>query len=70
VVSGGTVGGVQQQQGNASRASIAGRYSIPISPLVNNILTNYWTIKIWCVLMRKRKEGKERLNDGKIEMED
>jgi len=27
---------VQQQQGNASRASTAGRYSVPISPLVNN----------------------------------
>jgi hypothetical protein len=35
VVSGGTAGGVQQQQGNASRASIVGRYSVPISPLVN-----------------------------------
>jgi len=34
--SGGTVRGVQQQQRNTSRASIAGRYSIPISPLVNN----------------------------------
>jgi hypothetical protein len=36
VVSGGTAGGVQQQQGNASRAFIAGRYSVPISLLVNN----------------------------------
>ena len=36
VVSGGTTGGVQQQQGNASQASTAGRYSVPISPLVNN----------------------------------
>jgi hypothetical protein len=36
VVSGGTAEGVQQQQGNASRASIAGGYSVPISPLVNN----------------------------------
>jgi len=36
VVSGGIVGGVQQQQGNASRASTVGRYSVPISPLVNN----------------------------------
>jgi hypothetical protein len=36
VVSGGTAGGVQQQQGNASRASTAGRYLVPISPLVNN----------------------------------
>jgi len=36
VVSEGTAGGVQQQQGNASRVSIAGRYSVPISPLVNN----------------------------------
>jgi hypothetical protein len=36
MVSGGTAGGVQQQQGNASRASTAGRYSVPISPLVNN----------------------------------
>jgi hypothetical protein len=35
VVSGGTAGGVQQQQGNASRASTVGRYSVPISPLVN-----------------------------------
>jgi hypothetical protein len=36
VVSGGTTGGVQQQQGNASRVSTASRYLIPISPLVNN----------------------------------
>ena len=36
VVSKGTAGGVQQQQGNASQTSIAGRYSVPISPLVNN----------------------------------
>jgi hypothetical protein len=36
VVLGGTAGGVQQQQGNASRASTTGRYSVPISPLVNN----------------------------------
>jgi hypothetical protein len=36
VVSGGTAGGVQQPQGNASRASTAGRYLVPISPLVNN----------------------------------
>ena len=25
------------------------------------ILTNYWTIKIWCVLMRKRKRGKGKV---------
>jgi hypothetical protein len=36
VVSGGPAGGVQQQLGNASRASTAGRYLVPISPLVNN----------------------------------
>jgi len=35
VVSGGTAGGVQQQQGNPSRASTAGRYSVLISPFVN-----------------------------------
>ena len=34
---GGIAGGVQQQQGNASRASTAGRYSTPISFLVNTI---------------------------------
>jgi hypothetical protein len=36
VVSGGTAGGEQQPQGNASRVSTAGRYLEPISPLVNN----------------------------------
>ena len=33
---GGATGGVQQQQGNAIQAFIAGRYLLPISPLVNN----------------------------------
>ena len=36
VVSGGTPRGVQQQQGNASRAFTAGTYLVPISPLVND----------------------------------
>jgi hypothetical protein len=36
VVSGGTTEGLQQQQGNACRVSTIGRYSVPISPLVNN----------------------------------
>ena len=36
VVSRGIAGGVQEQQGNASQASTAGRYLVPISPLVNN----------------------------------
>ena len=36
VVSGGTPGGGQQQQGNASRTFVAGRYSVPISLLSNN----------------------------------
>jgi hypothetical protein len=33
---GGTAGGVQQHQGNASQTSTTGRYSTPISSLVNN----------------------------------
>jgi hypothetical protein len=36
MVSAGTAGGVQQPQGKASRVSTAGRYLVPISPLVNN----------------------------------
>jgi len=36
VVLGGIAGGVQQSQGNANRASTAGSYLVPISPLVNN----------------------------------
>ena len=65
VVSGGTAGGVQQQQGNASRVFTASRYLIPISPLVNNYFNKLLNYKktIWCLLMRKRKEKKERLND-------
>ena len=34
--SGGTIGGVYQQQGNANRASVAGRCSMPIFSLVDN----------------------------------
>jgi hypothetical protein len=64
VVLGGIAGGVQQSQGNVSRASTAGSYLVPISPLVNNYF-NFWTIKFWCLLMRKIKGGKERLNDEK-----
>jgi hypothetical protein len=36
VNSGGTTGGVHQQQGNANRASVAGRCPMPIFSLVNN----------------------------------
>ena len=67
MVSGGTAGGVQQQQGNTSRAFTVGRYLIPISTLI----TNYFNLllkykrKKWCLMMRKRKGRKERLNDKK-----
>ena len=73
MVSGGTAGGVQQQQGNASRASTTGRYPIPISPLVNNYF-NYWLNYIfWCLLMRQKKRrekgnGKLDLNYGSFRM--
>ena len=67
VVSGGTAGGVQQQQGNASRASTTGRYSVPISPLVNNCYNYLLNYKFWCLLMWKRKGEKERLNNRKME---
>jgi hypothetical protein len=36
MILGGTAGGVQRQQGNASRVSTASRYSVLISALVNN----------------------------------
>ena len=36
VVSRGTAGGGQQQQGNVSRTFTAGRYLVPISSLSNN----------------------------------
>jgi hypothetical protein len=38
VNSGGTTGGLQQQQGNANRASVVGRCPTPIFSLVDNKL--------------------------------
>jgi hypothetical protein len=55
VVSGGIAGKVQQQQGNASQASIAGRHSVPISFIVDNYFNLLLNYKCWCLLMRKRK---------------
>ena len=61
MVSEGTARGVQQQQGNASRASTIDRYSIPISPLVNNYFNYLLNYKFWCLLMRhKKKKGKRK----------
>jgi hypothetical protein len=64
MVSGGTAGGVQQQQGNASRASTVNRYLIPICPLVNNYFNYLLNYKFWCLLMRhKNKEGKKEMEN-------
>jgi hypothetical protein len=61
VDSGGIAGGVQQQQqGNASRASVAGRYSTLISFLVNTILVICLDYKS-CAYEWERKE--KRWND-------
>jgi len=45
VDSGGTTGGVQQQQGSASRASTADRYSIPVPSLNNGSFSNLFNLR-------------------------
>ena len=42
--SGGTTGGVQQQQGSTSRASVADRYSIPVPSLNNGSFSNLFNL--------------------------
>ena len=63
VVSGGTAGGVQQPQGNASRASTAGRYLVLISPLVNNYFNQLLNYKNLLLIDEEKKRGK-----GKVKM--
>jgi hypothetical protein len=58
VVSGGTAKGLQQQRGNVSRASIAYRYSVPISSLVHNYFNHWLSYKFWCLMMKKKKKKK------------
>ena len=54
--SGGTTGGVQQQQGSASRASTADRYSIPVPSLNNGSFSNLFNLWILCLWMRPKRE--------------
>ena len=67
VVSGGTPGERQQQQGNASWTFTAGRYLVPIFPLSNNcFVPNYWTIRYKLVLSDEgKKRGKRKVRGWK-----
>jgi hypothetical protein len=61
VVLGGTTGWVQQPQGNASRASTAGRYLEPISPLVNNYFNQLLNYKNLVLIDEEKKRGKGKV---------
>jgi len=60
-VLGGTAGGVQQPQENASRASTAGRYLVPISPLVNNYFNQLLNYKNLVLIDEEKKRGKGKV---------
>jgi hypothetical protein len=51
-----TTEGVQQQQGSASRASAADRYSILVPSLSNGSFTNLFNLWILCLWMRSKRE--------------
>jgi hypothetical protein len=64
VDSGGIAGGVQQQQGNTSRASTTGRYSTPISFLVNTILVICLDYKSYAYEWQRKEKRWNDMNEN------